>query len=397
MPIRLVFPGDLITAGDWNELIAIVNTLEVRVAELEKGGGGDDELRITQVLPPGVVTAGDTIRIVGSGFGFLKGTHSVFFGPTRASIFGDESTDTVLVVQIPDPVAGATPAGTPITMTVGNLSEFVTWPLTIKSRPVQVGGALEFGFLAATPATPTVGAAITYTFRLASLSNASVNVLITPDLDLPTAPPGVVEVHADGQVRTDRTVALPAGATKTIGVKITKIPDLPTGTTFNLSVTASAPGVQSQTAVLPPQMVGVAGESPDPTITNLTFSTVAEGTATFAAAPAGDTVEGTLSIPGTAPTRVTIQLDATFANIPAGTSAHYLPSAEVVTGTGWSAARNAILTPTRYTVPAPGAQEFPGFDIDAPSSGQAVIRFTLTHEEATTNNKRSITLRVQRS
>lgn len=397
MPIRLVFPGDLITSSDWNELAAIVNTLEARVAELEQGGG-DEELRITQVLPSGVVTAGDTIRIVGSGFGFTKATHSVFFGSTRASIFGNESTDTLLVVQIPDPVAGATPGGTPITMTVGNLSEFATWPLTIKSKPVQVGGALEFGFLAASPATPTVDEAITYTFRLASLSNANLNVLITPDLDLPTAPSGVVEVHdADGQVRTDRTIALPAGAAKTIGVKITRIPNLPTGTTFNLSVTASAPGVQSRTEVLPPQMVGVAGESPDPTITNLTFSNVAEGTATFAPAAAGDTVAGTLTIPGASATRVTIELDATFAGIPEGATFHYLPSAEVVTGTGWSAARNALLTPSKYTVPAPGAQEFPGFDIDAPASGQAVIRFTLTREGATTNNKRSITLRVQRS
>lgn len=396
MSLPIVTAGELIIAARWNDVAAAVNNLEARVAVLEKGGKG--VLRITQVLPPGVVTAGDTIRISGSGFDYTRGAHSVFFGSTRATDFASDSSDSLLIVKIPDVVNGATPSGAPITMTVGNLNEFVTSPLTIKSKPLQVGGGFEFGFLNSTPAAPAANAAITYNFRLASLSNAALAVLITPDPQFPGAPGLSVEVlDSGGQLRSDRTIPLPSGAAKIIGVKITSIPNVPVGTTFNLTVTASAPGVQPVTGPVPTQTVGQAGEQPDPTITNLTFSRVLDGTASFAAPAPGDNVDGVLSIPGAAAVTVTISLDTTFANIPAGSTFSYVPSATVVSGAGWSSGPNAVLTPNKYTVAAPGEQQFPAFDINAPSSGQAIVRFTLTREGAATNNKRSVTYRVQRT
>ena len=397
MPLPNVTPGDVITAAYWNDLVSTLNGLETRVADLE-GVSSNGSLRITQVLPTGVVTAGDTIRISGRKFDFVRGAHSVFFGTTRATNFASGSSDNLLIVQIPDQVNGATPGGASLNLTVGNLTSVATWPMTIKSKPVQPGGGVEFGFLNSNPAAPTVNNPIQYNFRLASLSNVDLPVLISADLQFPGAPAGLVEVHdSDGQLKSDRTIALPAGAAKFIGVKITAVPNVADGTAFALAVTATAPGIQAVTASVPPQSVGHAGEQPDSTITNLTFNRVLDGTASFAAAAAGDTVDGTVSIPGNAAVTVTIALDTTFANIPIGNIFNYVPSADVVSGAGWSSAPNPLVTPIKYTISAPGEQQFPGFDINAAASGTAVIRFTLTREGVPTNNKRSVTYRVQRT
>ena len=110
-------------------------------------------------------------------------------------------------------------------------------------------------------------------------------------------------------------------------------------------------------------------------------------------------MDGIITIPGSAAATVTIALDATFANIPQGSTFHYKASVAVISGAGWTAGINALVTPADgYTVPSPGQQQFPGFDINAPAnSGPAVIQFTLTRQEATTNNRRSVTFRFERS
>src|SRR6185295_19135432 len=100
MPIRTVNPGDLITALDWNDLITLINGMEIRIEQLESGPASGGAPRITQVLPPGPVTAGDTIRIFGSNFDFGTGGHSVFFGNTRAITFFNGSSDTLLIVRV---------------------------------------------------------------------------------------------------------------------------------------------------------------------------------------------------------------------------------------------------------------------------------------------------------
>jgi len=394
MPLPLMTPGELITASKWNDVTALVNNLEVRLALLEKGGTG---LRITQVLPPGIVTAGDTIRISGSGFDFTRGGQSVFFGSSRGSEFGSDSSDSLLIVKIPDVVNGATPSGASITMTVGNLNEFVTWPLTIKSRPVLVGGGIEFGYLNSSPAAPAANAPITYNFRLASLSNVDLTITIAPNVQLGGAAVPV-EVHdSDGQLRADKTIPLPTGVSKVIGLTIAQVPNVANGTTFTVTATASAVGIQPVADAAPLQTVGVAGDTPDPTIANLTFNKFdTPGDGTFAGPAVGDQTDGTISIPGNTAKTVTIFLDTTFSQIPVGSIFKYFSSATVVTGVGWTANPNA-LEGNEFDVAGPGEQDFPAFDINAPAAGQATIQFTLTRQGLATNNKRSATFLVKRT
>jgi hypothetical protein len=405
MTLRTVNPGDVIASTDWNDLVLAFTVLEGRVSDLERVGGSKVPPRITKVLPEGARTAGDWINIFGSNFDVSKTGYSVRFGNTRATTFdAAHSSDSLLIVQIPDQVDGATASGAPITMTVANLTDSATWPLTVKSKPVLVGGGFEFGYLNSVPDTPASSSPIEYNFRLASLSNADLAVSVQADIQVSgVSGAPAYEVHdADGTNRPDRTIALVQGGVKTITVRFT-VPGAPLLTPFTLTATASATGFQPVTEIVPPQTVGVAGEIPDPTITNLTWNRALAGTANFTPL-SGGTVAGILTIPGTAAATVSIALDTTFANIPAGNTYHYVSSATVVSGAGWTASARS---PSQYDIPSPGAQRFPNFDINAPDVSAippanrtpAFIRFTLTHTGtgATANNRRSVTFRVERS
>src|SRR6185503_12265077 len=181
MPLKNVNPGDLITALDWNGAISLINAMDVRLTHLENSGTTcPKNPHITQVLPAGPITAGDTITILGSNFDFLAGAQSVFFGSTRAVTFLAGSSDTVLNVVVPDPVAGATLGGASMLLTVGNLISTTTQPIVVKSKPIVISGNINFTFKGTRPtATPTQNADFFYDFDLVSMASEDLIVTIT--------------------------------------------------------------------------------------------------------------------------------------------------------------------------------------------------------------------------
>jgi hypothetical protein len=399
MPLRIVNPGDLITATTWNDLAALVNNLEVRVAELEKGGKGS--LRITQVLPTSDVTVGDTIRISGSGFDYRRGAHSVYFGSTRAIKFETDSSDNLLIVQIPDPVNGATPTGSPMTMTVGNAEDYTTWPLTIRSRPESTTGGIQFTSKGSRPATPTQNARVFYDFELKSFANRALAVTITPKIDIIRLPPGVTDpdlprrltvLDADGSERADRIIQLAEGATKQISLRL----DLPNGTTglqYSFSVTAGATGIRSVIEPVPDQEVGQPSEQPDSTVSVFEFASFDAPVGSFSTDTGGVIgVEGTLSIRRNV--TATIEMRTAF-SIPVGTKNSYqLAAAVEPAGSDWSAAPNAVL-PNPLPITGPGGSSPTFFDITAPAAtSSAILRLTVTRLGATRDNTRKVAYRL---
>jgi hypothetical protein len=404
MSLHNVDPGDLITAQDWNAQVAALNALEARVTELESGTSKSPP-RITQVLPSGPVTVGDTIRIFGSNFDFSKGGHSVFFGSTRVIVFLGGSSDSLLILQIPDPVQGATLGGTAMNLTVGNLVGTTTQAITVKSKPVVVGGGIQFTFKGTRPsATPVSNATFFYDFQLKSAASEDLTVTITPTIAVilplpsgvtdPGLPARLAVLDADGTVRSNGQVALPEGTTKTVSLRLT-LPAGVNGLKYSLSADASAPGVSSVASALPDQQVGQTTEQPDPTVTALQFSAVF-GNATFSTDTGGVSgVAGTLSV-GSAAT-ATLELRAEFANIPSGSTNHYQLSATLDSpANGWSATVDSSME-NPLPMNGPGGINMIDFKVTAPTaSTTTILRLTLTRQGASTNNKRTVAYRLIR-
>lgn len=404
MAIRNVNPGDLITALDWNSLIDMINAMDVRLTQLEATGPGGPDPRITQILPPGPVTAGDTISIFGSNFDFSKSGQSVFFGNTRASGFLAGSSDTLLIVEVPDPVEGAVPTGTQMTLSVGNLVGVAVQSITVKSKPIVTHGGLAFTFKGTRPsATPASGAAFFYDFELKSLASEDLVVTITPTIAVILPLPGgvvdpgltglLVLIDADSTERLDHTVPLLEGATKTISLRLTLPPGVD-NLKYSLSATASAPGVDQIVESLPDQQVGHASEQPDSTVTTFEFSSIADGNAAFSVNTGGMAgVDGTVSV--AAGTNATIELRTIFANIPNGVLKNYTLTA-VIEGAagGWTTGVNSIMQ-NPLPVTGPGGIVFTDFDVHAPAvAATAKLRLTLTRADGAPNNKRSVAYRL---
>ncbi len=401
MPLRNVNPGDLITSNDWNSLVTALNAMEVRVAELESGGAKSAP-RITQVLPTGARTVGDEIRIYGSNFDYVQGAKSVSFGNTPAVKFLAGSSDTLLIVEIPDPVEGATEAGATLTMSVGNRHSFTTRAITIKSKPVVVSGGIDFTFLRSRPVTPTQNQAVFYDFSLHSTASQNLNVTITPDIQIiPPLPLGVNDpglenfltvLDSDGTERANRVIALAEGTTKLISLRL-DLPNNINDTKYSVNVTASAPEISPVVRSLPDQQVGQEGEQPDATVTAFEFSAIIDGDGSFSTDTGGVSgVDGTLTVKRG--TTVTIELDTTFAGIPVGTTNNYQLAVAVQPTNGWSASVNPVM---QNPLPSngPGGSVDAYFDITAPSStNTAIVRFTLTRQGLTTNNKRTVSYRL---
>ena len=402
MPLLDVNPGDLIKAEDWNKLVAAINALDGRVAELETGGG-DRAPKITQVPPGGTVTAGDTISIFGSNFDFSQGGHSVFFGNTRANTFFTGSSNTLLIVRIPDVVEGATPTGAPLTLTVGNLVDTTSRSITIRSKPVVVTGSIQFTFKGTRPSpTPTPGVQFFYDFELRSQASEDLTVTITPTIAvLPPLPPNVqdpglpqlLSLLEGNTLRENGQIALPEGATKTVSLRLT-LPAQTNGLRYSLNVAASAPGVAQRVESLPAQQVGQATEQPDPTITSFEFNSIAQGDAAFSPNTGGVSgVDGTVSV--RQGTTAAIDVRALFAGIPQGQTHNYQATAAIEgPAGGWSTAVHPS-TPNPLPVPSPGGAAAFFFQITAPPTpSTAIARFTLTRQGVATNNKRSVAYRL---
>ena len=403
MSLKTVNPGELIKSLDWNELVAAINSLDMRVTDLESGGPGVAP-HITQVLPAGPVTAGDTIRIYGSHFDYLLGGQSVFFGTTRAVSFLDGSSDTLLIVIVPNPVTGATEPGTAMTLTVGNLVATTTQAITVKSKPVVVTGVIQFSFNGTRPtATPTKGAQFFYDFDLKSQASEDLTVTITPEIAVvqplpggmsdPDLPALVTLLDADQSERPSSQVSLPEGTTKTISLRL-NVPANSDGLKYSLKATASAPGVAPKVENLPPQQVGVAGELPDSTIEDFDFQDVADGDAEHTDDTGGKPdVEGTIKVK--ASSKAVIEMNVTYANIPLGQTKHYQVDAAVLDPVnGWSAIPNADME-NPQTVPGPGGAASVFVDINAPGAAtEAVLKMTLTRTDGISNNKRSVAYRL---
>lgn len=254
MAPRQVKPGELITASDWNDLVAALATLDDRVTALASRDSRSLP-RITGVMPIGVVVEGAEIVIEGTDFGDYPSERRVSFHNVPASVFS--SSDTLLKVKVPGGVADTTRNETPLTMYVGNPYGQTPWPITVKARP-QI--TLDLFSIQAGPAdiwTFNEGDSVVYRVALTSKTSDDIRVAIKPIIEIDPAPGSAVPLipvavtNDDGTILPDNQINLPGSATKILKLSLT----LTTGSTdatvtlkVRADATELASGISSATA-----------------------------------------------------------------------------------------------------------------------------------------------------
>lgn len=367
-----VRPGDLITSQYFNTIIDELTDLERRLASLENSvqpGGdptGEGQVSISSFVPTADLRGGQELVIFGQNFGFSSGAQSVFFNSKRVTVFKTGSSNTKLIIEIPD-VPGVTEAGIQVTMTVANFSSTDTRQLTLKPRQVGEQGNISLSFLDVTPTTIVAGSppGPTFRYQLSAPILLPAPVTITPTISITGLQGSLQVLDVNGSPLPGNQITLQPGQTAQILVRAGVIP---TGmTTFRMTVNAAGPGLQgSQDGRDFP--VGTPIDPPDPSVPVLAFN---------AAAPP-ESFSGNV-ITRTVGATATIQLRAEFTGTDTRT---YNVQVDVMSpATGWTAVRSLspfFSTPASYVVNSPSVQ-FPAFEVTAAAGATtpATVEFTL--------------------
>lgn len=244
-----VKPGDLITAGLLNQLLADVADLEVRLAKVEtQQPDAGPAVKISRILPSDDLTVGDEVAIEGRNFEYTLGASYTTFGNKPVFAFEAGSRDDRLIVAVPDP-GGLPKEGKKILLTVANRTSSDSRIVTV--RPAE---APLYGYVLVVPETidPNPPKTATDTFFPHSItSKASQEATFSISVSLADKGEALSKTKYDTLVTVldknknpllNRAVKLAPNATELIFIKVSK---LPFTADFNILVKASAPGVQS--------------------------------------------------------------------------------------------------------------------------------------------------------
>jgi hypothetical protein len=282
IPTEHVQPGELIRADLMNAIIEALGDLDSRIGVLE--GSPPSDGPYPQVVITGISPAtpreGETVTLVGENFDFSVAAAVVKFGNVTVPSFKAGSSDTKLVFTVPN--LGITVAsGQVVTMTASNFATQATRAVTVLPKQQPFQGNIDINYVSGSTLTP--GSTAIIRFTATSDGSPAVSVGLTAEastgwtglqiLDHQTPPQpipgGTITVPALGVVPFAIGVPIPASATS--------------GTTFELTVTASYAG---KTSGLPKQLtVGSSPPVEDPTIPTLAIRGIDGGSQT------GSTIE----------------------------------------------------------------------------------------------------------
>lgn len=403
MSLDQVHAGDLIKHSDWNDLIAALKALDERVSSLDTGVASDQPV-ITQVIPAQVLTAGDTVYVFGRNFDYSHGVHNVSFGGKSATYFLSGSSDSLLIVQLPEEITGATPTGAPVTMRVTNLHGYTTWPMVIKSLPVTppAGGSIVFTHLKTEPTQPKPNEAITFTFTLQSQTKDT-TVTIKPTARHEDGSALVsdqsIQVLENNELVANRQINLAESATTNVQVYIQQLPNEPEEK-FSVTVEASAPGLTPVSVTVSSLQIGHDVPAVDPTVTAWQFnsSKVDNGTVRFI--PINDpNLNGQFEITRTSvitAASLTVELDATFDHFSEpGQEYLYVLRESIQTTQGWTIGKH-IDTPPQYRIQGVKSEEFPAWVVTTGIvTGDAVVTLGVDRDEDGTTLPREVKYRVR--
>ena len=274
-PVR---PGDLITAEQWNAMLALLDDLQARVETLEVSAL---RIEIEDVIAPSPLRTGDTVTVIGRNFKTTAGTARAFVDGMEVAIapgtFTTSRLDFTLPVELTPPENGRL-----VVLRVSNGRTDDTRRLTVMPRVVPITGEVAIQWLGVEPATIRTGASIVWRYRAQSLANQDATFTVQAVVN----PGGVVPSNAfevlnsNRELITSKAITLQAGATLATQffVRVASFPNLPAGTNFTLSLNFLLNGAIFSASDPEPFTVGQATTQPDNTI-SLTLAGVTPETA----------------------------------------------------------------------------------------------------------------------
>jgi hypothetical protein len=147
-----VEPGDLITAALMNRLFTAVESLAVRVEELEGGGGATpvNAPAISSRIPTGEVPVGSQLTLLGRNFLIPSDQNTVSMGSVTINQFLPFSSETTLSFSVPN-LFPSLPADVPVTVTNRNGTSI---PVTVRVTPLV---QIPHGEVKVVDTTPNLG------------------------------------------------------------------------------------------------------------------------------------------------------------------------------------------------------------------------------------------------
>jgi hypothetical protein len=256
-----------------NALIDQLQGLDGRLSKLEGASPATHAVMITQIVPSAPVRIGDDLEIQGSNFDFGIGAQRVYFDSTRAQLFRNGSSDSRLIVQVPN-VPNVSPSGTTVTLLVTNQSTSTSRSVTL--LPVNQQGNAFISFTGNTPLAITPGqtqsAVFSYGIDCQTLLPLDVSISASISISNWQSLLQIVSARS-GQVLPNGVVTVQPNQTTPFNVVLPQLPT-PAGNpaAFTLSVALSGPGIIGTQDGPRTFTFGVAGPQPDPTITTFTLN-----------------------------------------------------------------------------------------------------------------------------
>lgn len=302
-PFQNVQPGDLITSAMMNNLFDQFDALEARVEALESGLGSPPSTSIGAVVitnvTPQPVQSSKALTITGQNFGFSSGGNAVLFNGVPALDYRAGSSDTMLVVGVPD-IPGLPASGGSVTLVVSNALTNATRSITVVPAPQQQEGNVDVIFDGSNPDPITAGTTNDFQFHLSSRATLPADVTVTATLGGQSWTTSILDA---GQNPSSGSFSLSGtGATQTFYVRVT-IPSATNGTPFTLTVDVDGVDIGNTTGELD-YSVGQFAD-PDTTFTlaaDAAAGSVSGNTVTASAAAALGTavsVAGNFTLAGT--------------------------------------------------------------------------------------------------
>jgi hypothetical protein len=297
-----VQPGTLITSQAWNQVMQTLNSYGDRISALESTGAVANGVVISSVNPSGPVQVGATLQIIGSNFGFSIGATQVTFSGVSVSSFLAGSSDTQLVVVVPN--TNPAPGGTLTTVTVANQNSSATTPILVLPVPQPVIGPVVITPGQPIPSPVVQAATAIFPFVLTSGANLPASYAVTPTVTGPAWQSLLQLLDGNKTLITTGQVALSPGLPTTIYISIA----IPTGSNtipFALGLSVASGTRSSGSSGLSSYTVGVVSTPPDTTI-GFTFGSANPTTAVSGqtvTVPSGSaallTFVSTYTVPGT--------------------------------------------------------------------------------------------------